>query len=343
MNANSENTYPAIRPLTLSPNERTELDVLYLAKFAPEEGQTEAALDADYPRLARYHFDLFTTLKALELRVTPCADLRGALSGFANYNYIFSVENSAPFRNSELAASTVAEAYSIRYLGAPPNVRAIAEDKYLSNIYARALGIRTPQQVVFPEGQAKQPPFAGPYIVKPRFGVNSEDMPEDCVQDQWEDILKRCRTLSESGIEALVESFIPGDNATSPFVDGVPPQVMPVIAGADLGGHNVFTRRHKQDPQVFSQGRLIDDGAEVQQIRASNATLRRHLGAVDYFRADWRIERITRVPYLIEINICCNISESSDMARACSTLGWTYPQMVENLVAASIRRKKSRR
>lgn len=37
-----------------------------------------------------------------------------------------------PFRNSEIFISSVAEYYKIAYLGARPNIRALAEDKHLS-------------------------------------------------------------------------------------------------------------------------------------------------------------------------------------------------------------------
>ncbi|MEL7453263.1 MAG: hypothetical protein AAGJ50_07830, partial [Pseudomonadota bacterium] len=235
-----------LKPLKLSVTEKETVRILYLAQYAPYPAQTTATIDLVFPAQSKYHFDLYQTLCSLDLDLTPMSDPGAALNVISDYGYIFSVQNSAPFRNSEVLISAAAECFGIPYLGAPPNVRALAEDKYLANRFVGSLGVRTPRsEIVREQAQLKsEPPFDGPFIVKPRFGVNSELLTDDCIQDNWADIAQPWRRLKEAGVESIVEEFIPGGNVGAPFVEALGASRTGFLQEVPVGGRNVLTRDH---------------------------------------------------------------------------------------------------
>lgn len=334
-----------IEPLKLAAREKEGLKLLYLAKFAPYPGQPIPTKDPLFPALASYHFDLYRTLCDLSFIVTPMADLGAALLRLRDYGYVFSVQNSAPFRNSEVLISAAAECYGIPYLGAPPNVRALAEDKYLANAFARSIGIRTPQSALLQSQEEfdRDPPFPGPFILKSRFGVNSEMLTDDCVQDVWKDLRTPWERLSNAGLATVVETFIPGRNVGAPFVEALGSARTGFLQEAPVGGRNILTRDHKQNVMVFDQRTVFDEGPLAEELRAANASIRREIGPCDYFRTDWRVREGLDEPYFIELNICCSLARRGGVASVCSALGWSYEQTIETIIATSIRREPSPR
>lgn len=332
------------RPMSLDEKTIDNLRILYLAKFAPKEDQIQPTKDSSYPALSKYHFDLYSELKKIGLSVTPTSNIQDAITEIKRYNYIFSIENSAAFRNSEVLISSVAECYKVPYLGAPPNVRALAEDKYLSSIFAHQIGIKTPKSSFFPRENPInfEPPFKGPFIIKPRFGVNSEYLLENCVQDSWSEIVNLMDYFFDLKMEFVVEEFIPGDNYSAPFIEAVDPMLMPVIQDPMVGGFNVLTSFHKQYSGLKKRNICYDEKI-TQQLRTGNYFIRKDIGQVDYFRTDWRIHERSKLAYLLEINICCSLAPWSGIAIACKELGWEYSDILETIISNSVRTKPSSR
>ena len=64
------------------------------------------------------------------LSVTHC--INDIMEKSNDIDFVISLYNRFPVRNSEIFISSLCEYYHIPYLGATPNIRAIAEDKHIA-------------------------------------------------------------------------------------------------------------------------------------------------------------------------------------------------------------------
>ncbi|MCW8914721.1 MAG: hypothetical protein OQK24_02575 [Magnetovibrio sp.] len=318
--------------------------ILYIAGFAPTgEGDYEIEPD-NFPILKQYHADLYTQLTQQFDRVIPATSLDTAMDYYGEYDFIFSVHNSAPFRNSEVFISAFAESKSVPYLGAPPNIRAIAEDKHLAKIVARYLGVRTPEWYSLNVGEPlpTKLSFGGPYIIKPRYGVNSEAMPDNCVQDTLLDLSEEWEKLNKAGISCIIERFIPGDNYSVPIIEGIPYRNLPIISEAGDGSLNLHSRTFKQSNSGINRV-VCQDRQTAETLKRETYKIWNEISPVDYFRADWRKEKYSRDDYFLEFNVCCNLGKKSAMTLAAKTIGLSWAKLIDHLIVTALRRQPSSR
>lgn len=83
-------------------------------------------------------------------------------------DYVFSLMNRFAMSRPEIFISSYCEFIQVPYLGAPPNIRAIAEDKFLTKMVFRSLELNVPEGIGLSgeKGIPAQAPFPGPYFVK---------------------------------------------------------------------------------------------------------------------------------------------------------------------------------
>ena len=148
--------------------------ILFLAHYAPDSVTSPIPSGIKDVSYAQYHLRVFQVLKKLFPQTRSSRSPEIMLQKNVDVDYIFSLYNRMPFRNSEVFVSAVAEYHKIPYLGASPNIRALAEDKHLAKMMARYAGVDTPAWQVYNIGGPLQPPdFNPPYFCKPRFGAAS--------------------------------------------------------------------------------------------------------------------------------------------------------------------------
>lgn len=333
---------PALARLT--PRERDALDILYVAPFAPADGDGPPPMHPQHGRQPLYHYEIHAILKDLGLRVTSVSDLSRFVDEASRHNYVFTLYNRGPFRNSEIFVSTICEFHHLAYLGAPPNMRALAEDKHVCKGFAASLGLQVPAGRAYgdPAEADVPPPFPGPYFVKPRFGAASEDVTGDSAVTSWAKGAERVRALLAAGKEALVEPLIEGTDVTVPVLGGSPPTLLPAVETMSEEAHGIVTHRQK---------RAIDGGRSRRIIPVSELPgpvvdgTRLFLDGVkpfDYVRVDFRHETATGAYWFTEFNQGCSLSSHMSFFGSINSLGVTQAELVEHLLAASVRRQKDR-
>lgn len=293
----------------------------------------------------RYNHELYNILLGLGLRVDPYRDLCGDLGRFMavsrRYNFVFTIYNRAPFRNSEVFVSSVCEYMGIPYLGAPPNVRALAEDKWLTRRLAQTLDIPVPPGAIYDtaDDPGRPPDFEGPYLVKPRFGAASQDITAASVGETWPAVLPQLRRLLDSGEEVLAERCVSGTDITVPVLGGDPPLVLPPaeeISGLPRG------------IATFHQKRLIDKSRRrvilnEEEISRHAVDYTRRLAAeaepFDYLRVDFRLDAKRRMLYLLELNIGCNLGSHAAIALSAAHAGYDHAPVISHIIAHSLRRR----
>lgn len=314
---------------------------LLLARSAPMPGQQEQPpVDERDGVFPRYNFELYQGLRQLGLEVTPSRDLTAFFRHPGEWNYVFTIFNRAPMRNPEVFVSSVCAYHGIPYLGAPPNIRALAEDKYFTKLAAASLGIPViPGQPYVPGGAP--PDFAGPYFIKPRFGAASEGVEDDSIQDTWAGAEKMAQRLREQGKEVLVERCIPGHDVTQPVLGG--PMRLPAMREISAKRYGIATYRQKRLFEMDRRREVLSEPELARQADQYTAQFVRQLAPFDYLRVDYRLDTETGRLWLMEFNIACNLGSHAAVAQAALERGIDHASLLEHLVVHSVHRQTQER
>ncbi|WP_299410881.1 ATP-grasp domain-containing protein [uncultured Roseobacter sp.] len=327
---------------TLSAEDRRQLKILYLARFAPNDVEDKIApVDTKHGIFSTYHYDLFHELCKLDLDVTPSRSVDHLIAQNRRYNYVFSVLNRASYRNSESLVSSVCEYLGLAYLGAPPHVRSLAEDKHLAKTLFRACGIPTPEWMVQRHKNISQPSieFEGPYFVKPRFGAASELISESSIQERKAGAIEQVRWLHEQGEDALVEQYVSGENVSLGVLQAERPILLPcTIDNSDLAG-GVVTYGQKRMVDGGFQRSLFEHNPTILKMQEICNRILVNASPMDYFRADFRVCKKTNTVSCLEFNICCNLGRHASIAIASKMIGISYSALLEHILSVSLRRQ----
>lgn len=317
-----------------------DINILYLAHYAPDENGQYNEYDDLHKIYAAYHHKVYDILSKNCSNILTSNDPQIMLNLPKGINYIFSLYNRMPFRNSEIFISSVAEYYKIAYLGARPNIRALAEDKHLSKMMATYANVPTPKWEVYSIGdEISSPPFEGPYFIKPRFGAASQYIDENSLCDTWQAAKIRIKHLYGQEQDVIVEEFIDGIYYTSPVLNNYNDFLfLPCIQeDSELKG-NIVTYRQKRKADGGLHRNVETDLSVNSKIQQYSQKMFKLVQPLDYTRFDYIISKKDGTPYFIEFNVCCNLGEHSTISQAAKHLGYTYEDTILNILSSSLYR-----
>lgn len=319
-----------------------DLRILFLAKFAPNAGE-------DYPLAteesdgiyAQYHYDIYQILKGICPKTVCSHDVNILFNKPNSYDYVFTLLNRAPYRNSEIFVSALSEYLNIPYLGARPNIRALAEDKHLAKMAAKYAGLTTPEWITIDSNDvvSMKEPFAGPYFVKPRFGASSAYIDESSIANSWKDAQKKIMELQRYGLDLIVEKFVDGIFYSVPiyFKDSVAIHLPSVKEKSILKG-NVVTYRQKRKLDLgLTRTINLDRTLETELVHQSDAFLKL-ITPIDYTRIDFMVT--PKTVEFIEFNVCCNLGRQSAFCISANNVGLSQSDLVTQIFRNSLKRQK---
>ena len=316
------------------------IKILYLAHYAPNKDGENNRVDRIHKTYAEYHKRIFEILSLHCGNVISSNDPKIMFDLPQDLDYIFSLYNRMPFRNSEIFVSSVAEYYKIAYLGARPNIRALAEDKHLSKMMAVYAKVPTPKWEIFSVGdQINKPPFKGPYFIKPRFGAASKFIDENSICNSWDNAKTQIEYLYSQNQDVIVEEFIDGIYYTSPVLNNFNDYIfLPCIKETSQLKGNVVTYRQKRkvDGGLFRD--VVYDQTINKIIHQYSQKMYGLIQPLDYTRFDYIISKHDGLPYFIEFNVCCNLGEHSTISQSSKSLGYSYEDTILNILASSLYR-----
>ena len=320
---------------------RTALRVLYLAPHAPAPGAAPPpAVHPEFGVQAAYQYEIWDLLcNGLGLDIESRSDLAALPQGFEGRNYVFTIFNIAPFRNSEVYVSALAAAAGIACLGAPPNIRALIEDKWLTKLTAQALGLPTPPGMVFSPGvPVRAPAFDGPYIAKPRFGAASMGIDSHSAHTDFDVLAARVAALETSTDECLVEQVIGDCDVTVPILIGDDgPVALPPARQTIDSAYGIFTHRHKRRLIPGLTRDFPDNEPWLAPIVEDALRFVRAMTPFDYIRCDFRFGPTGHA--LLECNLACSIGSEMAFAQSAATAGIPLDALVEHILATSLDRQ----
>ncbi len=321
---------------------KDNLTIAFIAQYAPPVGsETPVLATAENGIYNKYHYDIYSILKNNFANVVTGNDANFIIKNHDKIDYIFTLLNRAPYRNSEVFISSLAEYYKLPYLGARPNIRALAEDKHLAKIMALFCGISTPRWITVDTDEELQgiPSFEGPYFVKPRYGASSKYIDENSICQTWQDVKERFKKKKKNNEDAIIEEFIDGIYYSSPvvFKNGNPIILPPVQEKSILKG-NVVTYFQKRKV-IDGLSRTVETSLEItEKIAKASKIIAHYIRPIDYTRIDYIVKNDGELIFL-EFNVCCNLGIQSSFAISAQSEGISHSQLVLSILNESFRRQ----
>ncbi|WBJ98533.1 hypothetical protein [Methylocystis parvus] len=323
----------------LKPPKATGTRIFFLARSAPLAPNYEPASfpgDGGYPA---YYHRIWMTLRELGYAVATSREFRALYALGSSVDLVFSLYNRAPFDNPEIFVASTCEFLRLPHIGAKPNIRALAEDKWLSKNFAAAIGLPVAPGAIFSceRDIGANAPFEGPYFVKNRFGAASEGVSESSIQEDWRGVAEVAKAFFARGMTVLVEQYVSGIDVTVPVLGGAEPIVLGFVQPiSDRLGAIVTEDLKRDDPLGY---RLIDVGDLEPLLRDDVGALWAGVGAVDYMRLDYRIDPSTGRRIFLEFNLCCHIGRSGAVCLAGSQWGLSQKDILGHVVEFSLQRQ----
>lgn len=330
---------PSVAERILRPGLGEKPRILFIAEYAPDEFAPNAkrfAGDGGYPD---YHYGIWERLGEIGYRMRSSSQPTSALFAGGNTDFVFSLYNRMPLNNSEVLVSAFCEYVRIPYLGAPPGIRALAEDKWLSKLAAKAIGIPTVEGMPYGNeaSLAEAPEFPGPYFIKDRFGAGSEGISAESLQDTWTGARRIAALRICQGIPVLVERYAPGIDITVPVLGGEPPIMLGLVHPRSNQPGNILTEDLKMDDPLGYE--VCDLGSTSGAIHADMMKLWAAAGPMDYLRMDYRYDPATGQRSFLEFNLCCYLGVEGAICLAGAQHGLTQSDILGHVVEFGLRRQ----
>jgi D-alanine-D-alanine ligase len=223
----------------------------------------------------------------------------------------------------------------------------MAHRKHVANTLLAAAGLPVP---AFTLAQANKVPseFPLPAIVKPAAEDASVGIDNGAVCTSKRALKKRVALMLEQFEEVLVQEYVPGREFNVGFVgkrmlpiaeirfDGMPEGTWPIVGYA--------AKWLPGSPE--DEGTLpvcpaeIPDDLEAAITKVAREAWMYVSGAEGYGRVDLRVNG-DGVPYVLEVNPCPDLSSNAGLARMGRAFGWSYDDLVMQVVDEALQRSQS--
>ncbi len=326
-----------VSPLRLTDAVKRNLKLLFIAKHSLSDGRLDT-VDGNH---APYHYEMRVILEGLFERL-QLANSYDVLFTDPGVDFVFPLLNRGGFFNSEMLCPLLCNRLGIPYLGANPIVRGIADDKHLTKLEGVARGVRTCDWAVYRAGapvREERCPKADRYVIKPNNSSASWGVSD---ASDWDSVKQGVLAIHAEGHDAIVEPFMHGSDVEVPVIEmNGEPFVMPPMLFRQADPSHLRTHAEKRDLIDRSQKYELvpfetsEAWAEIREMTLKMAEIFRPF---DYGRFEFRFNEETGEVNLLEVNLQCNLWSQKVYGRSAVLMGWTQEELIETLVAESLRR-----
>ena len=223
------------------------------------------------------------------------------------------------------------ELLGIPYTGSGVMASSIAIDKVMTKRVLVAEGLPTPQHVLLRRGaytaqdaKTALEKLGLPLIVKPAREGSSIGLTKVTDASQMQAAVEQAALLDA---DILCEQFIDGDEVTCPVLGtGSQAYALPVIRIAAVDGNYNYQNKYFTDTTQYLVPCGLPDGEEkaIQQLVLQAY---RTLNCRGWARADVMIDRLTRKPYLLEVNTSPGMTGHSLVPMSARAVGISYEDL----------------
>jgi D-alanine-D-alanine ligase len=237
------------------------------------------------------------------------------------------------------------ELLGIPYTGSGVMASSMAIDKVMTKRVMISEGLPTPQYRLLRRGTygaadiAALPDALGlPLIVKPAREGSSIGLTKVTVRSGMADAVVQAEKLDA---DVLCEQFISGDEVTCPVLGtGAKARALPVIRIVAPDGNYDYQNKYFTDTTQYLVPCGLPEGEEaaIQQLVLDTFRI---LNCRGWGRADVMIDKVTRKPYLLEINTSPGMTSHSLVPMSARAAGISYEDLcLEVLKTASLDHQK---
>ncbi len=243
------------------------------------------------------------------------------------------------------------ELLGIPYTGAPPMALANCQSKILAKRLLNAVGIRTPQFMVFRKEQKQyRHNLNFPLIIKPAFEDASAGIENDSIVNNNQEMRARIKyVLTNFTQPALVEEFIEGRELNVAVMGDKNLVALP-ISEIDFSEmpehlHNIVSYQAKWDPHHESYHKTIPIcPAELPkriEKKAKEIAIKafKTMNCRDYARVDIRLSKDKKL-YVLEVNPNPDLTEGAGFMRSAEAAGFSYTSALKKIISYAWKRRK---
>ena len=231
------------------------------------------------------------------------------------------------------------ELLGIPYTGSGVMASSIAIDKVMTKRVLVAEGLPTPQHVLLKRGAysnadvaAAQQKLGLPLIVKPAREGSSIGL---TTVTQAAQMLAAVEQAAQLDADVLCEQFIAGDEVTCPVLGtGSAAYALPVIRITAVDGNYDYQNKYFTDTTQYQVPCGLPEGEEV-AIQALVLQAFRALNCRGWARADVMIDKLTRKPYLLEVNTSPGMTGHSLVPMSARAVGMGYEDLCLEILSTA--------
>jgi len=328
-----------IRPTRIPDEARQRLTTLFIAKHALGDG----SLHPEDGNHAIYHHEVRTILEGLGIGLAVANSYDALFARPDGVDFVFPLLNRGGFLNSEMMLPLLCTRLGLPYVGASPILRGLSDDKHLSKLEAQARGVPTAPWAIFRRGAPVDVgivPPAARWVIKPNASSASWG-----VQDASDaaGLEAAIASVHADGHDAIVEPFLVGSDVEVPVITiGGKPTILPMLQFLQTDPAHLRTYYEKRDlvDRANKYSLVAYDRPEmVARIAAMTETLFGIFTPFDYGRFEFRVDDETGRIDFLEVNLNCNLWSEKVFGRAAILAGITQAELIETILAESMKRQ----
>src|SRR3954465_16072305 len=281
----------------------------------------------------------------------PASHLARRLGSLAP-GIVFNPAEGARGRTREAFYPALFEELGFPYTGSDAYGMTVTLDKWMTKLILGAQGIDTPRARLVVQDDLRRMREIGlaglsfPVIVKPNYEGSSKGIGDDAIARDGRALAEMLpKALRRYPAGLIVEEFIPGNDVTVPFIEGLGDEgvLLPVDYVIDPGARsrfNIYDYRLKSTESNRVSVRCPTDLPRdvVSRLRGISKLATRTLGIRDMGRIDFRLAEDGRI-YLLEVNALPSLERGASTFAAAAREGLDYDGTIGAIVASAARRQ----
>ncbi len=231
------------------------------------------------------------------------------------------------------------ELLGIPYTGSGVMASSMAIDKIMTKRLLVAEGLPTPQHVLLLRGtfttqdvKAAVEKLGLPLIVKPAREGSSIGLTKVTHSSDMQAAVEQAALLDA---DVMCEQFIDGDEVTCPVLgQGTKAYALPVIRIAAEGGNYDYQNKYFTDTTQYLVPAGLPEGEE-EAIQHLVVQAYRTLNCRGWARADVMIDKVSRKPYLLEVNTSPGMTGHSLVPMSARAMGLSYEDLCLDILKSA--------
>jgi D-alanine-D-alanine ligase len=259
-------------------------------------------------------------------------------------------ESFAGDDTKDLNVAAYLDLLGLRYTGGGPHAHFLAQDKAIAKKLFAFHGIKTPYFATAYRGRIEHAhDIAFPLIVKPASEDGSIGIDEDALVTSVKELMERVEYIQdEFDTPALIEEYIEGRELYAAILGSYErAQTLPLVeldlsrlpkGTPRIATYDVKYEKHTEVHRLTKSSVVTDlDEPTTSKLSETALAAYRAVKLRDYGRIDMRLTPQGEV-YVIEANPNPWLASKQEFFMAAKAAGWTYPQLIGEIVDLALAR-----